>query len=76
MSPGTAQAAGVELKMAQSNNGMHPTRASSNGIRKIESLLHWVRAGDAGRWAATFLSSLVKLWNRYIIASLKMIVRR
>jgi len=48
MTPGAAQAAGVDLKMAQSNNGIHPTRFSSDVIRKIERLSSCVRAGDAG----------------------------
>jgi hypothetical protein len=38
--------------MAQSNNGMHPTRISVDVIRKIESLQSCVRAGDAWRSAA------------------------
>jgi len=33
MRPGAAWAAGVDLKMAQSNNGMHPTADSAAFIR-------------------------------------------
>jgi len=34
---------------AAPNNGLHPTRISMDVIRKIESLSHNLRAGDAGR---------------------------
>ena len=35
------------------NNGMHPTRIRPDVIRQLGCLSHCIRAGDAGRWAAS-----------------------
>ena len=42
--------------MTASNNGMHPTRFSMDVIRIIECLIHCLRAGDAGRYAALLIA--------------------
>jgi len=46
---GAEHAAGVELKVSQSNNGMHPTANSDTSMRETPANHRFVAAGDAGR---------------------------
>ena len=46
---GPSDVGGVSSHWPAPNNGMHPTRISKNVIQQLGCLIHWVRAGDAGR---------------------------
>ena len=46
---GAVRAAGVDLKLAQSNNGIHPTADSALSSARLGCRFRFAAAGDAGR---------------------------